>query len=149
MRRAVLAACMAMAACGAARAGALQSDAEAKAAIVDLETRSWVAWQAHDGAFFDSFLSGDHVEIGAGGATGKKQVLAGVTSQSCVVRSYRLDGMTFTRLAPDTAVLVYRAAQDTSCGAAKVPSPVWATSVYVRRDGRWQNAVYEQTPAAP
>jgi len=28
-----------------------------------------------------------------------------------------------------------------------VPSPVWATSVYAKRNGRWMNVVYEHTPA--
>jgi len=133
---------------GAACASQVQSDAQVKATLIDLETKSWVAWKAHDGAFFDSFLSDDHVEIGPDGAIGKARVLAGVTDKACNVRSYALGDMAFTRLAADTAVLVYRAAQDTMCGTANVPSPVWATSVYVRRGGRWRNAVYEQRRAA-
>ena len=29
-----------------------------------------------------------------------------------------------------------------------VPSPVWATSLYARRDGRWVNVMYQHTPLA-
>lgn len=52
--------------------------------------------------------------------------------------------MRFARVSGDTAMLVYRANQDTVCGTAAVPSPVLTTSVYVKRDGRWQNFLYEQ-----
>ena len=32
--------------------------------------------------------------------------------------------------------------------AGKAPSPVWVTSVYIKRGGRWRNAVYVHSPAA-
>ena len=37
-----------------------------EATLIALERASWVAWQGHDGAFFDRFLSDDHVEVGIG-----------------------------------------------------------------------------------
>ena len=33
---------------------------------------------------------------------------------------------------------------NTSIAAAALDA--WASSLYVRRDGRWQNALYQQTP---
>jgi hypothetical protein len=54
--------------------------------------------------------------------------------------------MTFTQFSPDSAVVTYRAEQDTTCGGSRAPSPTWVTSAYVFRDGRWQNAIYVQTP---
>jgi len=56
------------------------------------------------------------------------------------VRSYDVDQFGLTRISSDTALLVYHARQDTTCGSALVPSPVWASSLYVLRGGRWQNA---------
>jgi len=114
-----------------------------KKTLVDLETQSWVAWKAHDGAFFQRFLSDDHIEMSASGPGDKKSVVAGVAGGACTVASYQIDHFSVTVFSPDTALLTYRAAQDTTCGKAKVPSPVWASSLYVLRDGRWQNALYE------
>jgi hypothetical protein len=115
--------------------------------LIDLETRSWAAWQKMDAGFWDRFLSDDHIEVsGYAGATGKKSVIAGIQSKVCHVASYKVDHFTFRQLDPKTAVLVYRAEQDTTCGGIKVPSPVWATSLYQLRDGRWQNVLYEHTP---
>lgn len=114
--------------------------------LIALERQSWVAWKDHDAAFFDRFLSDDHVELQGAGPMGKAPVVEGVAS-GCVVKSYALDRFNFTRFSPDTALLIYRAEQDTSCGGQKVLSPVWATSLFVRRDGRWQNALYVHSPA--
>jgi hypothetical protein len=62
------------------------------------------------------------------------------------VRSYGLDRFVVTTLSETTAVVTYHAEQDTLCGGQRVPSPAWVSSLYVLRDGRWQNAVYQQTP---
>ena len=116
--------------------------------LVALEKQSWVAWQGHDAAFFQRFLSADHVEIEPQGPSGKAPVVKSVAA-GCTVKSYAVDRFKLTRFGPDTALLTYRAAQDTTCGPFKVPSPVWATSLFVKRGGRWQNALYVHSPAAP
>ncbi|MEJ0049304.1 MAG: nuclear transport factor 2 family protein [Rhodospirillales bacterium] len=115
--------------------------------LAALEKQSWVAWANHGGTFFSEFLSDDHVEVGSRGVTGKASVVAGVASPACKVESYTVGDFRFTRIAADTAVLVYKAEQKTTCAGTPVPSPAWATSVYVRRDGRWLNVLYQQTPA--
>jgi hypothetical protein len=118
-----------------------------EARLIALEKQSWVAWQAHDTAFFSRFLSDDHVEMTAGGPTGKAVVVRGVAG-GCVVKTYKLDRFRVSRLGPDAAILTYRAEQDTVCGGSAVLSPVWATSLFVRRGGRWANALYVHSPAA-
>ena len=116
-----------------------------KDSLVALEKQSWEAWKNRDGKFFEGFLSDDHVEIGFGGRTDKKTVVAGVGSPACVVKSYTVDRFDLKVLGPDTALLTYYADQDTTCGGNPVPSPVWVGSLYVRRGGRWWNAAYQQT----
>ena len=118
--------------------------------LIQLEKDSWVAWQKHDTKFYNRFLSDDHVEVGFAGPDGKANVVKGVES-GCTVKSYDTKGFKVTRLGPDTAVVTYWATQDTLCGGQPVPTPVWASSLYVRRKGQWLNAVYQQSaiPAAP
>ncbi len=117
-----------------------------EAAIRELETRSWVAWKDHDAAFFEQFLAEDHVEIHAYGIVGKAAVVEGVRSPACLVQTYSLGPFSLTRVSGDTVLLTYRAEQDTACGNQRVPSPVWATSLYVKRAGRWVNVMYQHTP---
>jgi hypothetical protein len=125
------------------------ADQKLEAELTSLEKASWVAWQRMDAGFWESFLSDDHIELNAfAGPVGKQAVIGGISSRQCHVRSYKVDRFTFRRLDENTAILVYRAEQDTTCGSVTVPTPVWATSVYQLRDGRWQNVLYEHTPIA-
>jgi hypothetical protein len=114
--------------------------------LIGLEKQSWVAWKARDGAFFQDFLSDDHIEVGTGGPASKADVVVFVGSPQCVVKSYSVSDFRLTVVGADTALLTYRAEQDTACGGAAVPSPAWASSLYARRNGRWLNVLYQQTP---
>ena len=117
-----------------------------KESLIKLEKQSWEAWKKRDGKFFQNFLSDDHVEVGSGGLTTKSAVVAFVGSPVCVVKSYSVDRFELTMFDKDTALLTYHAEQDTTCGGRVVPSPVWVSSLYVRRGGRWLNTFYQQTP---
>ena len=64
---------------------------------------------------------------------------------ACVVKSYAVDNFKVMRFDANTAVLTYRAEQDTTCNGNPVPSPVWVNSLYVKRGNRWLNAVYQQS----
>jgi uncharacterized protein DUF4440 len=125
--------------------GTLVNKDPLKETLISLEKQSWEAWKKRDGKFFETFLSDDHVEVGFGGRTNKATVVAGVASPVCVVKSYAVDKFELTRLDANTALLTYRAEQDTTCGGNAVPSPVWASSLYVKRGKRWLNALYQQT----
>jgi hypothetical protein len=116
-----------------------------KETLIDLEKQSWEAWKKRDGKFFQEFLSDDHVEVGFGGVTNKATVVRGVASPVCVVKSYAVDRFELTMVDANTALLTYHAEQDTTCGGNAVPSPVWVSSLYVKRGGRWLNAFYQQT----
>jgi hypothetical protein len=117
-----------------------------KESLIRLEKESWEAWKKRDGKFFQGFLSDDHIEVGTGGVATKAQIVAFVGSPICVVKSYSVDNFKFAMLDANTAVLTYRADQDTTCGGKQVPAPTWTSSVYVKRGGRWLNALYQQTP---
>lgn len=138
-----------MLATAAPPATASPEDSSLEQTLIALERQSWTAWKAQDASFFDGFLSDDHVELWPVGPAGKEAVVSGVRSGGCRVESYAVSAFRFTRLSSDSAVLVYRAEQKTTCGGHPVPSPVWATSIYARRDGQWMNILYEQLPAAP
>jgi hypothetical protein len=116
-----------------------------EATLTDIEKQSWVAWQHHDGKFFEHFLSDDHVEVGTNGIATKAQVVAYVGSAMCIVKSYTVDHFHATRFNDNTALLTYRAAQETTCGKVVVPSPTWVSSLFVRRSGHWMNALYQHT----
>lgn len=111
-----------------------------------LEKQSWEAWKRRDGKFFEGFLADDHVEVGMSGTATKAQIVGFVGSPICAVKSYKVDKFELTMFDANTALLTYYAEQDTTCNGTPVPSPVWTSSLYVKRGGRWLNALYQQTP---
>jgi hypothetical protein len=115
-----------------------------EAQLIDLEKQSWAAWQKKDLAFWEQHLSADHVEIdGPDGPQDRAFVLKGVANRACAVASYDLDRFTFRQLDADTALLIYHAAQDFACGDKRIPNVGWVTSLYQRRNGRWENVLFE------
>jgi hypothetical protein len=116
--------------------------------FINTEKQSWEAWKNRNAQFFKEFLSDDHVEVGFFGLANKEQVLATVATSACTVRNYTVDQFKVTLLDANTALLTYHAAQETTCHDKAVPSPVWVSSLYVRRAGRWLNVFYQQTQTA-
>jgi len=75
-------------------------------------------------------------------------VVGAVRSAACTVVRYAIGPISVTRVNGDALLLAYRAEQDTTCGSSRVPSPVWVTSLYAKRAGRWLNVLFQQTPAS-
>ena len=115
--------------------------------LIALEKKSWEAWKNRDGKFFDEFLSDDHLEVGFGGIVNKAEVVDMVGSPVCTVKSYTVDKFKCTLIDTNVAVLNYYVAQDTVCYGKPVPSPVWVTSLFVKRGERWVNVLYQHSEA--
>ena len=120
-----------------------------KEQLVKLENQSWAAWKNRDGKFFQDFLSDDHAEVGFGGVAAKADVVAFVGSPVCQVKTYTVDHFEMKLLDKNTALLTYRAEQDTTCNGKAVPSPCWASSLYMKRGERWLTVLYPQSQITP
>jgi len=121
-----------------------------EAQLVDRERQSWEAWQNKDVAFWKRHLSPDHVEIdGADRPQDRNYVLKGVAGRTCAVTSYKLGDFTFRQIGADAGMLVYRAEQEFACGDRHFPNVGWVTSLYKRRNGRWENVLFEHLAVPP
>ena len=115
-----------------------------EAQLVDREKQSWAAWQNKDLPFWQKHLSADHVELdGPNGPQDRDYVLKGVAGRTCSIASYKIDKFTFRQLGSDVGMLVYRAEQEFACGDKHIPNVGWVTSLYQRRNGRWENVLFE------
>jgi hypothetical protein len=121
-----------------------------EAQLIDREKQSWAAWQNKDVAFWQRHLSADHVEIdGPNGPQDRDYVLKGVADRTCAVAKYKIDHFTFRRLGADAGMLVYRAEQEFACGDKHFPNVGWVTSLYKRRNGGWENVLFEHLVVPP
>lgn len=126
-----------------AAAGELKED------LVTLEKAGWKAWAKGDGEFFRKNLTEDHVQVvaGAGWVVGREAIATEIAKGACEVKSYDFHDIKLRHLAKDVAILSYTATQDASCEGNQMPAKVYATSVYVKKDGKWLAANYQETPA--
>jgi hypothetical protein len=76
-----------------------------------------------------------------------KKLVKDIGSGECKVTGYSIGDVRVTRPTDKVAILTYSATQDAVCSDYRPPAKVHATSVYVKKDGEWKNAVYAETPA--
>ena len=115
--------------------------------IMALEKQSWEYLRTRDRAAMRRFLPDDAVLIFSGERFDKEEMLAHMAD-------YRLDtyeiepAYGLRMITPDAVVLIYRV---TSRGATRfdrtATDKVLATSLYVRRNGRWRAVLYQETPS--
>lgn len=117
------------------------------AQLIALEKQSWEEWKNKNGTFFQTFLTDEAVNVGVGGLSNKSQIVKSTTSD-CEIKSFSVDNFKVVMLDKDAALLTYTAMQDGVCGGRTIPAKVFASSVYVKRGGKWLNAFYQETPPA-
>jgi ketosteroid isomerase-like protein len=61
--------------------------------------------------------------------------------------AYKIDGLKVKILTDDVALVSCRAAIQGTYQGKEVPSPVWVAEVWLKRNGRWVQASYQETPA--
>ena len=118
-----------------------------EAQLIALEKQAWEAWKNKNGSFFQSNLSDDTVGVGAGGVDNKAQIVKDISGGGCEVKSYSLDNFKLVMLEKNTAILTYKAMQDATCNGKTIPAAVWASSMFVKRGGKWLAAFHQETPA--
>lgn len=119
-----------------------------EAEIVALEKRAFEAWKNKDKKFFEEHMAEEGQYLDLNGVGSKAQYVQIVTGPLCKVSNYALDNTKVTMLGRDAALLTYRYTHDAVCGGTPEASPLWASTVYVKRGGKWLIAFHQEIPAA-
>jgi len=120
-------------------------DKKVKEQIIALEKSGWEAWKNKTVAWFEKNTSSDFLTISADGISDKAQVIKS-TPVDCDVKTYSLSDFTFVMLTKDVVYVTYIATQDASCGGVQLPAKVRAAVTYVKRENKWKEAMYIDTP---
>jgi hypothetical protein len=121
--------------------------AQSQRVIISTEKKLWEAWKSKDIKPFKTYLSADSVMIGDAGVSNKADSVKELESMACEVKSYDLSDIKVTFFNSDAALMTYKATQDATCGGQTAPPNVWASSIYVKRGGKWWAASHQETPA--
>lgn len=127
--------------------GRSAEDSGVEAQIIALEKAGWNAWKNKDLRWFQENMADDIVDVTSDGIFTKVDVIKGLPTD-CEVKSVSLDNFRFVLLSKDVALLNYIATQDGVCSGKKLTPQVRATVNYVKRNGRWLEAMYMETPLA-
>jgi uncharacterized protein (TIGR02246 family) len=119
-----------------------------EAQIVALEKSAFEAWKNKDRKFFEEHMSEDGQYLDLNGVGGKAQYVKAIIDNDCKVTKYSLDNTKVTMLSNDVALLNYRYTHDVVCGGNPEASPLWATTMYVKRGGKWLIAFHQEIAAA-
>ena len=121
-------------------------DSKVEAQIIALERAGWKAWKDKNPAWYRRNTTEDVMLINSFGVANKAQMIKDIST--CDVKSFALDDFKLVMLNSDTVLMTYTAVQDGVCGGQKIPTQVRSTVNYVRRGGRWLEAMYMETPMA-
>ncbi len=123
------------------------ADNSVQAQIVALEKQSWQEWKNKNSAWFQTNLSEDFLSVHNDGVINKAQIVKAIASD-CEVKSFSLNNFKFVMLNKDTAMMTYTAMQDAVCSGKTIPANVRVSVAYVKRGGKWLQALYTEIPAA-
>jgi hypothetical protein len=111
--------------------------------LLELEERGWQALSSPDPvSFCEEWLANDALMIVPGMVIDRETFLDAVAHEQPWA-SHRIDEPRIVQLTDDSAALLYRVT------AQRASQPEFAgllTSVYVKRAGRWQLVLHQQTP---
>jgi hypothetical protein len=120
-------------------------DDDVIAELSKLKAQALEASAHNDRDFYAGYLADDAIAIMPIGMAGKEAVLASMVGDKAPFAALRIENETITPLGPDAGVVTYIAIYPAPGGGER---RVAATTVYHRRNGKWQGILYQQTPLA-
>jgi hypothetical protein len=127
--------------------GQMKRNDSVEAQIVALEKSAFEAWKNKDRKFFEDHMSEAGQYLDLNGVGGKEQYVKAIIDNDCTVTRYSLDNTKVSMLSKDVTLLTYRYAHDVVCGGHAEASPLWASTVYVKRGDKWLIAFHQEIPA--
>ena len=113
--------------------------------LIALETQGWEAWKNKNSSWYQTNLTENYLLVNSGGIQNKSQTVKSIATD-CEVKSFSLDNFKLVMLDKGAALLTYTAMQDGVCSGKTIPGSVRSSAVYVKRGGKWLEALYMETP---
>jgi hypothetical protein len=113
--------------------------------IIELDKLAWEAWKNKNADWFKTHTTEEFLSINSSGMSNKAEVIRS-TPVDCDVTSFSFDNFKFVILNETAVLLTYTATQDATCGGKKIAPRVRASVNYVKRNGKWLEALYMETP---
>ena len=120
---------------------------DTKSVLLDLERHGWDSLCNSTGAqFYGDLMTDDAIMVLANGAVMDRDAVVASLEHAPPWQSYDIEDARLVHAGAETAAIVY-----VGTGYRDGDQPAFVgvmSSVYVRQDGRWRLALYQQTPAS-
>ena len=118
--------------------------------IIAQDNAFWKAYVANDSAFLSTLLSADFINVEEQ-RWNREQVIKFLQMfhSRCTLAPVEILSPSVTFLSPDVATLVYHATESPTCGKQSISGDTNITTVWVRRDGRWQMHLHTEATTTP
>ena len=120
---------------------------DTKSALLDLERRGWDSLCDSTGSqFYGDLMTDDGVMVLANGAVMNREAVVASLEQAPPWQSYDIEDVRLVEAGADAAGIVY-----VGTGYREGDQPAFVgvmSSIYVRQDGQWRLALYQQTPTS-
>ncbi len=127
-----------------------EDNAALESSLKNKEQAGWQAWKDKDPKAFQDMVPDDVVNIADGMVDrGKQNILKDLSSGVCTVNSFSLSDFSFQWIDSDAVMLTYTATQDATCNGKKQPGKVIASSLWVKKGGKWMSPFHQETTAEP
>lgn len=125
------------------------SQTKDEANFMAMEKQAWEAFSKGDGKFFETFLVDEAIIGTDAGFSSKAQTVKDINSKPCDLKSFEFSDFKVVMLEKNTALITYKALQDGVCAGQPVPKNVIASSVYVKRKGKWLAVHHQESAIQP
>ena len=115
--------------------------------IQQMEQSLWQAWKNHDAKPFGEHLTDTSLNVNSSVYRGRAAIVKDATSSNCTVNNFSLSDFAYTWIDPTSVIVTYTATQDVICGGKKLPEKVNASSLWVKKSGKWMTPFHQETPA--
>ena len=122
------------------------SKAQIQRSLVATEKKLWEAWKNKDPKPFKAWVAADAIGVSDQGTQNKTALLKEIAAGGCEIKSFALSEFKLTMIDGNAAVLTYKGTADGTCGGEQF-KPVWASSTFVERGGKWLTIAHQETPA--
>lgn len=116
-----------------------------KETLINLEKRAWQARKDKDDKHLYILTTKDAINIGEFGVANQSAILKSVARPKCEIKDYKIENFGVTIFNANTALLTYKAEQDSICDDQAKLLSLWLSSLYLKRNGRWLNAFRQET----
>lgn len=112
--------------------------------VVAKEREELSALKAGNYTKFADLIAADAVFVDPRGTASKSEVVEHVKDFKLL--DFTMEDIRFVKLSATSGVVAYRLTQKGSANGHEFTSQVWASAVWVQRDGKWQTVFSQETP---